>query len=269
MNLVNKTSEGIGWMRFGVESSHTEFILLRGLGRWSEHWCGFQDLLAQAARVTVIDNRGFGLSQNAKVSLNLTVDKMAEDVLEVIDQAHIKNPVLVGVSLGGMIALTTAAKQPETFSKLVLVNTSIGGSPYARITRKALAALSKRFWSSSEFYPALADVLLGTDCSDERKTEFAEHWTRIDKAHDVRPSYVALQLLAALRFSSESILESISTPTIVVKGACDQFVDPRNSDWISEKITGSKLVVCPNGGHELAFDQRDWLLKEILSAGTH
>ena len=254
----SKTS--LGWQ---TQGQGKDIILLRGLGRWSEHWCGFPEELACFFRVTTIDNRGFGMSKGAGVPWNLTIKLMAQDIFEVAEAAGLTKPSIMGVSLGGMIGMQTAALYPEYFSKLILVNTSFGGSPFQRITPAALKALSRGIWSPRTFYESLSNVLLGTAFAPESSKMLEEQWREIDQRHGLEPLKVLRQLIASARFQESSILANIKTPTMIIKGAADKFIDPRNSDWIAQRIKGSHIVTDQAGGHELAFERRAWLLKEV------
>lgn len=257
-------SSQIGWAKLG-SNPDAEIVLLRGLGRWSEHWCGFADALAACASVSLIDHRGFGMSKEAHLSVTVSIEQLADDTASAIKAIH-KSPVnLVGVSLGGMVAVALAKKHPELVSKLILVNTSVAGSPYPRITPTALWTLALGLWKRGDhFYEALAKVLLGPDANQKERIRLASEWSKIDAKHGLKPALVLKQLLAAARFRAKSQLQNLDLPTLVVKSAKDQFVDSRNSDWIADKIPGAKIVTHPSGGHELGFDGRDWLIQQII-----
>ena len=250
---------GIGWRTTG---SGTPIVILRGLGRWSEHWCGFDDLLARHFQVIAIDNRGFGMSKKAAVGIDLSIDQLADDVAGVLKQLSLESVIIVGVSLGGMLAISLAGRYPDLVRKLVLVNSSVGGSPYRRITNKALAAISRGFVSKEYFYGALAQALLAPNSSPQVVTTLQTKWSEIDERHGLMPRRVLIQLMAAAKFKPGPRMQSVRAPTLVLKGSQDQFIDPRNSDWICQHIQGSKLHEC-NGGHELGLDKPEWLAEEI------
>ena len=259
MNWTYEEHCGIGWRR---TSEGTPLVLLRGLGRWSEHWCGFDDSVAANFKVIAIDNRGFGMSKNARVGLDLTIDQLADDVAGVLNKLGISKAIVVGVSLGGMLAISLTARYPQLVQRLILVNSSVGGSPYSRITAKALRSLGQGVLSRKNFYQALASVLLAKNSSQEVSAKLCREWATIDGRHGLRPKNVFLQLLAAAKFKPGPLMAAISVPTLILKGTNDQFVDSRNSDWLCQHIQSARMVSC-DGGHELALDQPDWLANEI------
>lgn len=259
MNWTYGEHQGIGWR---IAGQGTPIVILRGLGRWSEHWCGFDDLLAESFKVIAIDNRGFGMSKNAHVGLDLSIDQLADDVVSVLSFLSLKSAVVAGVSLGGMLAISLAARYPHLVERLVLVNSSVGGSPYRRITSEALLALGSGVLSRKNLYEKLASVLLAKDSTDEIRERLRSRWSEIDERHGLKAGCVFLQLLAAARFRPGPLMSAVVAPTLVIKGTNDQFIDPRNSDWICQHIRTARLVES-RGGHELGLDQPTWLADTI------
>jgi pimeloyl-ACP methyl ester carboxylesterase len=109
----------------------TTLVLLRGLMRDSRHWNGFdQRLSQQAVNVISVDLPGNGVLVN-QVSPGKMQD-YCDAVWQQIDAALLKqgtppsqvNLVLVGLSMGGMLALTMAAQRRSRVQQVVLINSS-------------------------------------------------------------------------------------------------------------------------------------------------
>lgn len=85
---------------------------------WDDQWEAF------AARFRTVrpDFRGFGRSDPAEVEFNLT-----EDLVPVLDAEGIGRAAVIGLSLGGYVALDMALAQPERVSALVLVGGGVTG----------------------------------------------------------------------------------------------------------------------------------------------
>ena len=100
-------------------------LLIQGLGygRWG--WDPVAPGLAERHRVLSFDNRGIGESE--KPEGPYTARMMADDALQVLDEAGVERAHVVGASLGGMIAQELAVLAPERVDRLVLCCTTPGG----------------------------------------------------------------------------------------------------------------------------------------------
>src|SRR5690349_4091284 len=105
-------------------------VLLQGLGLSSRFWFDVPDSLwkdpARPRRVITIDNRGTGRSSRPRGWAPWTLGTMADDVAAVLDDAGVADAVIVGISMGGMIAQHVALRHRTRVRGLVLLATSPG-----------------------------------------------------------------------------------------------------------------------------------------------
>jgi pimeloyl-ACP methyl ester carboxylesterase len=84
--------------------------------------------LAEVAQVVYLDHRGNGRS-DAGPQESWTLAQWGDDVRAFCDVLGIVNPIVLGVSCGGMVAIAYATRHPEHPSKLILISTeAVGGS---------------------------------------------------------------------------------------------------------------------------------------------
>jgi pimeloyl-ACP methyl ester carboxylesterase len=96
--------------------------------------------LADIAQIVYLDHRGNGRSEDGpKESWNLA--QWGDDVRAFCDVLGIANPIVLGASFGGMVALAYATRHPAHPSKLVLISTAAAGGSY----RERCVALFERF----------------------------------------------------------------------------------------------------------------------------
>jgi pimeloyl-ACP methyl ester carboxylesterase len=259
---LERTIDGVGYRVTG--SGEKAIVLLRGLARWSDHWLGFDEqLAAHGVKVIAIDNRGFGRSAQLTVK-NLDIAQMAEDVAAVITKEAPGGAHIVSVSLGGMIAMSLAAFKPQLVRSLIIVNSSVASSKLQRISRRALLSIGSIVARSNKGYGKLANSILGQNTSSIRKAELAERWKKIDFAASMKLKNLWSQLMAARNFGGLSEMAAIRCPVTVIKGNSDAFVDPKNSDFIQKNIKGAQLLTHPSAGHEIVFDDPEWMIKRIM-----
>ena len=259
---VTETKENGIYYR--VSGSGKTVVLLRGLARWSEHWLDFdKTLVDQGFRVITIDNRGFGLSAAVSSPGALSIHDLADDVAQVISRESPAGAHIVALSLGAMIGLTVAATRPQLVRSLMMVNSSVGSSGLPRISKRALLVILQVLLTGKRGYGSLAKLLLSAGTSPGKREKLATAWAAIDAKTKVSARQLWRQLKAARAFSGSVELSAVQCPVTVVRCDGDEFVDPRNSNYIHKMITHSKLVVHSSAGHELAVDDPDWFAERI------
>ena len=107
-------------------------LLVAGRGQTLGTWT--PDLLKNLAanrQVTVFDNRGIGLSTDADQNLNITIADYADSTARLIDALKLKQPDILGWSMGGYIVLTLLTRSPTVVRRVVLTDTTSGGDGYS------------------------------------------------------------------------------------------------------------------------------------------
>lgn len=97
-------------------------VVILGLATDVSEWEAMIGLFASRFRVLAFDNRGVGRSD--KPDVPYSVELMADDTVGLMDFVGMTRANVLGVSLGGRIALDTAIRHPGRVEKLVLVSTS-------------------------------------------------------------------------------------------------------------------------------------------------
>jgi pimeloyl-ACP methyl ester carboxylesterase len=241
------------------------WVLLRGLTREAGHWGDFTDRLARAlggAPVLALDLPGAGRlhTQRSPTDIGGIVQACRAQLAD----HGVATPVaLLGLSMGGMVALEWSRSHPAEVRRLVLVNTSLGGvSPpwrRLRVTRwPALAQVATR-WSDAAVEHL---VLQLTSAHPGRHGPVLAHWQALRSAHPVSSGNAWRQLLAAARFRAAARAPAV--PALVVTGAGDRLVDPTCGAAIARRWSWP-LLQHPWAGHDLPLDDGDWLANQVAA----
>lgn len=94
-------------------------LILHGLFGSSDNWLSVAKELANEYKVYLPDLRNHGDSPHSD---EFTYAAMAQDLLEFVQEHEIKEPVVIGHSMGGKTAMQFAVSQPRLLSKLVVVD---------------------------------------------------------------------------------------------------------------------------------------------------
>ncbi len=190
-------------------------VLIGGLGlAVSEMQPLITALAAAGYRVIAADNRGAGRS--AKPPGPYTIGQMAEDVAGLLTRAGVERAHVLGISMGGRVALALALDHPKLVDHLIL--TSTGPRTARRRWRVRLGMAVSQL-----------PVLRG-------------------KNPPLRPALRA-QFQAIARFDATARLAEITQPTRIVHGRTVRRCAPvRLAREMHEAIPGSRLALL-DGGH--------------------
>jgi pimeloyl-ACP methyl ester carboxylesterase len=232
-------------------------LLIQGLGyaRWS--WEPIVPALAERYRVISFDNRGIGESD--KPAGPYTARAMAEDALQVLDEAGAGRAHVLGASLGGMIAQELAVARPGRVDKLVLCCTHPGvghGFPMPEVTVRLFQEAASL--SPDEALRRFVVNALGKDPPAALVEEL--YGRRLANPPDPE----GWQAQAAAGTTFPGVDGEITAPTLLVTGTADNVVDPRNADVLAERIPGARLERLDGLGHLFFWEAPERFVRIVV-----
>ena len=239
------------------------FMLVHGFTGAKEDFTEWLDPLAATGWHAVApDNRGHGESEKPAEESQYTFDLLADDVLALADGLWGGDApfVLLGHSMGGMVAQVLALRAPERLAGLVLMDTLHGPLPIITRDELDLAKLVVREQGIDGLAAALKERggKLDTPAHERVLRERPDYQEFNDrKFADTAPAAYA-GLLEAMFDSTDRLesLRSLSMPTLVITGEQDRpIVKP--STAMAEAINGGELAVIPDAGHSPQFENPD------------
>jgi pimeloyl-ACP methyl ester carboxylesterase len=241
----------------------TTWVLVRGLTREAAHWGPFPRRLAQAGpgtSVVAVDLPGAGALHDTAAPTAVAV--MAHDCRGRLLRLGVRPPYrLLGLSLGGMVALEWTAAWPGEVSHCVLVNTSMRphGRPWQRLRPSMWLALATLLARRD---PAAVErrVLRWTSSDAERHAGVLDEWIAIRRGRPVSRRNALRQLWAAARYRAPPLLPAV--PGLVLCSARDRLVDPACSRALAAQAAWP-LAVHPHAGHDLPLDDPGWIVAVI------
>lgn len=181
------------------------------------------------------------------VDLNSTIDDYAADVIDLLDSLHIHEAVIVGLSMGGYVALAMMRLAPRYVSGLVLADTRADAdTPDGMANRDRLAQLA-RDRGVAAVVDELLPKLLGQ--TTRREKPEIERAVRALAMSNAVPAVVGALNALKTRPDSTPILNSIHVPTLIVVGEEDAITPPAIAEGMQKAIGGSMLAILPNAGH--------------------
>jgi len=224
-------------------------VLIQGMGFDRSGWQPVLRRLRRHFRLVLVDNRGSGHSDPAAGSFR--VADMAADVVAVLDGAGIRRAHIMGVSLGGMVAQQLAVDHPERVDGLVLVSTTPGwplAYPMPAASMRLLAA-------TGSLTPEVALRRHSENALSARtlqgQPEIVDRLVDHQRSRPADRRAQSAQASAGARYAGRLRERRIQARTLVLHGAADTVVDPRNAELLANRIPDAKLVIFPELGHLL------------------
>jgi len=249
----------------GQDRSLAPVVLVQGLGLSSRFWFELPRDLANdphRPRTTIVlDNCGTGRSDRPKGILRPS--RMADDVVTVLDACGVEQAVVVGISMGGMIAMHAAVRHPGRVKGMVLMATS-PGLPHGRMpTLHATAALLYTPFVRRRRVRWVNRILLPEHELD-RAAELLAAWPAVFRKDPISPRTFLAQLAGVATHSIGFRLGRVRCPTVVVAGEDDILVPPENARRIARRIPRSRLVLRPGVAHVIPV-QEPRIVQESLA----
>jgi 3-oxoadipate enol-lactonase len=215
-------------------------VFVHGFTTTSEFWKEQVEEFSKSYRVIRMNLPGHGPSP-APTSRGYRIEDFVEDVARVFQELSVDRAVLIGLSMGGIIAQKTAVKYPHLVKALVLVDTTAHGTGADATADAFLAVVDKR--GANKAIQDLSDLSFGSSA-----TPALIEWARREVIQS--PEFVAR---AAIRSISDtdtrSSLSQIKAPTLVIAGEEDRVTPPGESEILAKGIRNSTLSIIPEAGH--------------------
>lgn len=188
-----------------------------------------------------------------------TMDDYADALAAELDRAGIERSIVVGLSMGGYVALAMWRQHRHRIAGLALADTRAeADDDAARERRLRLAELVRERGTEA--------LLLQPP---KWLRDGSERWTAVRELVARQPAEAVAQgsIAMARRASSVETLGTIDVPTAVVVGADDAITPPAMSQTMAARIPGATLTVIPGAGHLSnidAPDEFDRALRELV-----
>jgi 3-oxoadipate enol-lactonase len=235
-------------------------LLLEGLGQSLWAWHEQIPTFAGHYRTIAFDTRGTGRS--AVPAEAYGIDELAQDAADVLDgrAAHV-----VGLSMGGYVALTLALARPELVRSLVLVGTGAGGPDRVPRPQDVRDAYAAAIGLPFDEYGRRTMPLTFSPGWAERNPERFEEILIARGEHPTPDATLDAHLLACYGFYARGCeVERIGAPALVVHGDADVIVPVENGRALASRLTNARYVELPGRGHNVQLEDPATLNRLVL-----
>jgi pimeloyl-ACP methyl ester carboxylesterase len=220
---------------------------------WSDE---FLKELAKHHQLIVLNNRN--VAGSIIHSERYTSADSANDVGQLIRNLHLKNPAVLGISMGGMIAQQVAVLHPNDVGQLILINTAISGSksvhPSMGIERKMLNIPQNKL----SFYLLAVDSFFPSSWKPRMAVKLVTGRFQTKHSKEINlKKIIPYQKKFLMDWGQDEVtaqkIRQLSIPVLILNGSADIIIPPINSTILARAIPHAKLVRWQDGGHAMIY----------------
>lgn len=253
-----------GRSNYFIEFGHGRpIILLHGIGNSGRAWGPQIPPLVEAGyRVIVPDHAGHGAS--APLSAPFGVDDIAGDVEKLCEQLDIDDLDVVGLSLGGMVALELALRHPTRIGRLIVANSfDKTATPEFHDMAQGWATIFARpdgaLQSLEQSWPTLVSPEFQATAAGLQTYQV---W------HGIAAMADGYSLACVARgigtFDASARMAQLEMPTLFISGSLDRMSPPETSQRMAEQVSHGQHTMIAGAGHISNADSADEFNKRLL-----
>ncbi|GIW21046.1 MAG: alpha/beta hydrolase [Candidatus Sericytochromatia bacterium] len=236
----------------------TPIIILHGLFGSGDNWLTFSKKLSSSYTIYLPDLRNHGNSPHDYVH---DYPSMVNDLFEFVEENKILNPILIGHSMGGKVAMRYSINNPELVKKLIVVD--IAPRVYKLRTKHILDALISidlsKIKSRLEAEKILEEKIKSRDIrlfilkNLVRKEDMTFSWRlNLEVLRD------NLEIIGG-NFSDK---ERFEKETLFFKGEKSNYIQEDDYKLIYKIFPNSKIITVPNAGHWVQNNNLEFLYEK-------
>lgn len=241
------------WMANGLDKT---FVFINSLGTDFRIWDGVVKRLEAYGNILLFDKRGHGLSDVSNETNGL--EDFAEDTWLLLKHLQIERCIVVGLSVGGIIAQLLASHHSGCIEKLILCDTrhkigfpDLWNNRIAQIREQGLKSISDdlmKRWFASSFHQSSPAVVQGCKNMVERCNPLGY----VQTCEGIRDA------------DTTEIVKSIWQQTLCIVGSEDKSTTPEEVEALADLIEGSRFEIIEGSGHIPCVDNPEILSNLII-----
>ncbi len=201
-----------------------------------------KDKKGKSGKMILADFRGCGKSSDPKDLSEITIDRLADDFIYLVEHLNLQKINLVGHSTGGTIVAMMAAKKPKLFNKLVLLD------PVGSKGVKFEPAMHQAFEAMRADKNLTAAVIGSTIHNNNMESDFFKQIATEDAFRAVNSIGAAvLKALDGVDFTQQFV--KIENETLVLHGELDNLLPQTDSRELAQNLIKARFEIIPGQGH--------------------
>lgn len=204
-----------------------------------------------------LDFPGHGRSQGPALQ---TVEEMADWLVHCLDACQLQTAIVIGHSMGSLVALDTAARYPERVDKLVLLGSSAPMLVADRLLDAAVARPQDAFAMMNQWGHSRQAAMGGCPTPGLWMTGMGMRLFERSL-----PGIVANDLTACRNYTDAPVrADVVACPTLVIMGESDVMTPPSAGEALAARVESAQTVHLPGAGHAMLIERPEEILDAVI-----
>lgn len=241
-------------------NSGKPIFILHGIFGMLDNWHNIARKLSEQYTVYTIDARNHGQSPHSDA---MSYRLMAEDVIELADDLHIDQFILIGHSMGGKTAMWTAHQFPERVEQLVLVD--IAPKAYKPGHVQYFKAFEEIPWSTLTNRKEVDEALMAYEENMGVRLFLAKNIERNEEG-----TFGVKSNISAIKNAYEEIIGPLhfshiyKGKTVFILGENSHYLKEVDKPYILQYFPQAQFITIPNAGHWVHADNPEGFVNALL-----
>jgi pimeloyl-ACP methyl ester carboxylesterase len=239
------------------DATQRPLVLLHGGGANAHWWDHLAPAFAGRFHVVALDFRGHGDSDHPA---NLETGAFARDLEALLQHLGARDPVLMGHSMGGHVALDHAARSAQVRA-LVAIEIVRGAPSRERRAMRLALAMRRTYRTREEAIERFRFLPPAPHASEALRASIAGH--SVAEEQDGRFGFKFDPRWFGIPSSRPAPLGGIRCPTLIVRGADSPLLSADGAAAFAAEIPTARIAVIGGGGHNLHLEQPEAFLAAV------
>jgi len=235
------------YRKYGKEGGQP-LIILHGLFGISDNWVSYGKRIAtEGFEVFIIDQRNHGHSPHSDVFNYLA---LSDDLFDFIDEHEIDNPIIMGHSMGGKVAMRFALENPQFVKRLVVVDITLK-SYGPRVNHKKIIEAMHRVDLSQAKTRRDVEAMLAEFIKEPRIRLFVlkNLYRTENNRFDWRINFEGISKNLDQMFDAIDTLAKFEKPTLFIKGGASDYITLEDFPQIRYNFPHAEIVTIAGASH--------------------
>lgn len=230
-------------------------IILHGLFGLSDNWVSFAKQIAELGfEVSIPDQRNHGRSPH---SYTFNYLALTDDLMEFIEEHNIEDPVLLGHSMGGKVAMRFALENPGIISKAIVVDISMRAYTSRNHHKKIIEAMRAVDFSKAKNIADVGKQLNETIPENRIRQFIMKNLYYLDNRGSLgwRVNFEAICHNMDEMFDRIRLDEKYENPSLFIRGGASDYVRDEDLEQIRSNFPASQIETIEGASHWVHADK--------------